>query len=178
MKLDRVKILNDFSNQIMFNMSYDEEIGRIKEHILNLKDNVVIGYCHKCHSIVRKDIDYIKSIMDNNQLTYDQKFNELNVEKISAETRCKLVKNAILLNYQYNEMSDEELFNSYVDLIKHIQKEYNPEDTESVYMYDAVKHLNPDTITLDDLMIEDELETSDPKTYCGEDRSLDKEYVL
>ena len=29
-----------------------------------------------------------------------------------------------------------------------------------------------------DLMIEDELETSDPKTYCGEDRSLDKEYIL
>jgi hypothetical protein len=172
MKLDRLKIVDDLTNEIMFDISKERESVLISEYLIHMKgqlDEIKISYCHQCDMTVKKDIAYIKSIVEDNSLTDEDKFNTLKTEKISWETRCKLIKKVINYNHQFTSMTDEQLFDQYLQYVKKAYEEYNENDQQSVFTYHSVKDYDPNTLTMNDLMIEESVDSQQVRGHCGYD---------
>lgn len=172
MKLDRLKIIDDVTNELMFNMTFEEESIKIREYLLNMKDNleeIKISYCVKCDAHVKRDISYIKSVLTNDELTDEEKFNTLNTQKLAWESRCKFLKKSFDYQYHYTTMTDDQMFEMYRDFVKRAYELYDPENAERTFLYESVKHLDPNTMTMDDLMINEEEQTNQLRDHCGYD---------
>ena len=175
MKLDRLKIVDDITNQVMFSITSEEESKRIKNYFLQVKhalEEIKIPYCHKCDRHVQNDISYVKSILTDETLTDGDKYDLMNTDKISWESRCKFLKKALSYEYGYSKLSDKELFDLYVDFVRSVHEQYDPNEKndEKKFLYQTVEHLDPDTMVMEDLMIEDEgEETLQIRGHCGYD---------
>jgi hypothetical protein len=172
MKLDRLKIVDDLTNDIMFDLSKERESVLIREYLIHMQnqlDEIKISYCHQCDMMVKKDIAYIKSVVEDNSLTDRDKFNTLKTEKISWETRCKLIKKVIDHNHQFTSMTDKELFDQYLDYVKKAYEEYDVNDEQSVFTFNSVKDYDPNTLTMNDLMIDDSVDSEQVRGHCGYD---------
>lgn len=164
MKLDRLKIIDDITNELMFSITPEEESERIKDYFKKVKEdpkeNIQIPYCHKCHSHVQNDIAYVRDT------------SEIDTDKISWESRCKFLKKALTYEYGYNHLTDEQLFDMYVDYVKTIHEQYDPNEknNEKKFLYETVRHFNPNTMKIEDLMIDDDgEETHQIRGHCGYD---------
>lgn len=172
MKLDRLKIIDDVTNELMFNMTFEEESINIREYLVNMQNDleeIKISYCVKCDARVKKDISYIKSIVANDELTDKEKFNVLDTQNIAWESRCKFLKKSFDYQYKYTSMTDDELFELYRDFVKRIHETYDPKNETSAFLYECVEHLDPNTMIIDDLMIDEEEQTNQLRSHCGYD---------
>ena len=182
MKLDRLKIIDDVTNELMFNMTFEEESIKIREYLLSMNNNseeIKISYCVKCDSQVKRDIAYTKSILTDDKLTDEEKFNIFNTQKLTWESRCKLLKNSFDYQYHYATISDNQMFEMYREFVTRAYELYDPENAERSFLYESVKHLDPNTMTIDDLMINEDEHTNQLRGHCGYDSYEESnEYVV